>query len=79
MADIRKGKKIDDDKAKTLDRNKMGVSTVRPPQAAGDVQGQARYGAWVMCPCNGDVTWATLDTDVYLWFTCGVCGCTFEA
>jgi hypothetical protein len=32
-----------------------------------------------MCPCNGDVTWAILDSDVYLWFTCGVCGCLFEA
>jgi hypothetical protein len=74
MPDIRKGRKIDPSK---MDRTRMGVALAQPQQ--GDVEGQQKQSHLVSCPCLGHVTWADLDSDTYTWFTCGVCGCPFQA
>jgi hypothetical protein len=73
--EIRKGRKVD---PRAMDRAKMGVALVQSPQS-GEVQGQQKTSHLVSCPCLGHVTWADLDSDLYTWFTCGVCGCPFQA
>lgn len=74
MPEIRKGRKVD---PATMDRGRMGVALAQPQQ--GDVEGQQKQTHLVSCPCLGHVTWADLDSDTYIWFTCGVCGCAFQA
>lgn len=76
MPDIRKGKKVDPSK---MDRSKMGIAVAQPPQPGDEVSGQYRYAELVACPCYGHVAWADLNSEVYEWYTCGVCGCPFTA
>lgn len=76
MPDVRKGTKVDPSK---MNRAKMGLAVAQPPQQGGEVEGQYRYVDLVACPCYGHVVWAELDSNVYEWFSCGVCGCTFTA
>jgi hypothetical protein len=80
MADvkIREGKKISDEELKTLDRSKMGVALAGPPKAP-EVEGQWRYPGITQCPHCGFLGRSILDTNVFLWFTCGFCGGAFRA
>ena len=75
MAEARTGRKVD---PAAMDRTKMRVTLTAAPQPA-DVEGQQKRNDIVSCPCLGHVTWAELDSDTYVWFTCGVCGCPFQA
>ena len=75
---VKNGTRIEPDEAKTLDRNKMGVTQIDPP-VEGEVEGQYRYWALVRCPWCGRVSWCYLDSNVYLWFTCCHCGGAFRA
>jgi hypothetical protein len=77
MPEIRKGRKVDPAK---MDRARMGVAVAQPPRQDQDVEGQqSKQSHLVSCPCLGHVTWADLDSEIYTWFTCGICGCPFQA
>jgi hypothetical protein len=72
------GKKIEPSEAKKLDPAKMGVGLTGRPQAA-EVEGQAKYWKWVICPWCGSTVRILYDTDRYLWYVCGWCGGWFRA
>ncbi|MBI4618050.1 MAG: hypothetical protein HY720_30885 [Planctomycetes bacterium] len=75
---IKVGTKIEPAEAKKLDRGKMGVGTVNKPKEA-EVEAQCRFWQQIVCPwCHG-VSWCYVDDQVYLWFTCCWCGCSFRA
>jgi hypothetical protein len=80
MADIkiREGKKIPPDKVKTLDKSKMGVLLGGAPQAR-EVEGQAQYLSYTRCPWCEHVGRSVIDSDMYQWYTCGMCGSPFQA
>lgn len=73
---IKKGTKIDPSEVSKMDRSKMAVLIQRPQDS--EVEGQALYEDLVMCPWCGAVGWAWIDTDVWLWVTCGNCGYSFQ-
>ena len=76
MADgVKKGTKITEDEAKTLERAQMGVAIT----GQAEVEGQDPYIGRVECPWCGNIGRAILDTDYYKWFACGACGRAFRA
>jgi len=75
-AKVKLGKKIEPDKAKTLDRAQMAVLIGKQPQS--DVEGQYWYEDLVQCPWCGYIGWAWINTDYWSWVTCGACGMAFE-
>jgi hypothetical protein len=75
---VKKGTKITAEEAKTLDRSKMGVG-IQSKEPTSDVEGQFAYEGLTECPWCHNIGRTVLDTDVYLWFTCGNCGLPFRA
>jgi hypothetical protein len=75
---VKVGTKVTEDEAKGLDPKMMGVMISDAPQED-DVVGQARYIGLTQCPWCANVGWSNLDTDRYLWYTCGRCGRSFRA
>jgi hypothetical protein len=75
---VLEGKKISDEELKTLDRSKMGVALVGAPRNP-EVEGQWLHPQWVQCPWCGNMGRVIVDTNIYLWFTCGLCGGAFRA
>ncbi|MEO1200482.1 MAG: hypothetical protein AAFX39_14840 [Pseudomonadota bacterium] len=74
--DVKKGTKIDPSEVKNLDRSKMAVLIQKPAEP--EVEGQALYQDAVQCPWCGAIGWAWIDTDTWLWVTCGNCGYAFQ-
>ncbi|MHC5010186.1 MAG: hypothetical protein ACYTG6_04445 [Planctomycetota bacterium] len=72
---IKMGTKIEADEAETLDRNKMGVGTPRPP--SGDVEGQEGM-EYVICPWYGAVNYVYVSDVRWIWYTCWSCGNPFK-
>lgn len=70
MAEVHQGTKITREEAKTLDRSKMAVAITQVPE----VEGQEPYYDIVACPWCGNLGRVILDTDFYVWLTCGRCG-----
>jgi hypothetical protein len=75
---VTKGTKIEPEEAKNMDRTKMGVAISGPPQEE-DVEGQYRYYGYTQCPWCGNIGRSVLETDYFLWYTCGACGGAFRA
>lgn len=75
---VRKGTKISAEEAKTLDPSKMGVSISGDPLQA-EVEGQSMYVGYTECPHCGHVGRSVIDSERYVWYTCGRCGGPFRA
>ena len=71
---VKVGKQVDESQ---VDQSK--ATQGKKPEQAQDVEGQAPYLDWVICPCCFTVNEIVADTDYYLWFRCWDCGCWFEA
>jgi len=69
-ATVKKGTKITREEAKSLDRTKMGVGITKAPE----VEGQELYVGLVECPWCRTLNRVILDTNYYVWWTCGGCG-----
>lgn len=77
MSDAKVGTKITKEEQESLDPKQVGGTML--PQAQADVEGQARVRTRVMCPWCGAILIIYTDPDVYLYFTCCVCGRVFKA
>ena len=75
--EVKVGTKIEPERVKDLDRAKMGVLIRTPPQE--EVEGQAPIYSAVQCPWCGAIGYAWIDTQYWVWLTCGWCGGAFEA
>ncbi|MCF4165733.1 hypothetical protein L2U69_18865 [Zavarzinia compransoris] len=75
---IKRGTKIDEADAASIDKSKLGILLAKPPQDA--TEGQARYNGYTQCPWCGHVGWTVgLDTNYYVNVVCGSCGGLFRA
>ncbi len=72
------GTKIEPEEAAKMDRTKMGVMIAGAPIEQ-DVTGQYAYYGYTRCPWCGHVGQSPLDTERWIWYTCGLCGRSFTA
>lgn len=68
------GRTVADAEARNADRTRIGVATLKRPEA--EVEGQAWRYRRAVCPA-GDTVWLWYDTLNYRYYTCGVCGMLF--
>ncbi len=76
-ANVRKGTKIEEAEAATLDPATRGVLVIKPKEE--EVEGQFRYQALTECPWCGNVGYSIVSSNRYNWYTCGNCGGSFRA